>query len=283
MNENMIKDVLPLMADAKAVSTAATTSKPLFRGVLYEDIYDDFGNLSLKPVSDNTVVLGGAIAALEHLADVDAAFRPGTLNELLDLNAGVEDTSGKRPTIVLFGLGIGGAGLDFGSTLAKDIKNKDIPGLVPMRVGEDITGAHADKYFMKKLNSDGLTYSWYLKEFDTAISISTHWKDAADDDSDGTEIVADVDGSENENEIESFAEIKIALNVNDVREYFESIGEIDSARYNTLGIYTGNKVQLADGSFDYVNVRLFAYTNFNNKDLTQKTESAYTYRIYSLV
>ena len=133
------------------------------------------------------------------------------------------------------------------------------------------------------MRAQPVTYSWYCKEFNEALKISSHWKNAASDDEDGEEILADVYASESTDEIETFMEIKIYLNINDVREYFESIGALDSARYNTLGIYTGNKVTLEDGTVDYVNVRLFAYTNFNNKDLTQKTESLYTYRIYSLV
>lgn len=276
MNEEMIKDCLPLADQLKG-----TVQNKGFMGVLYANATDDYGNEILKEVSRNTVVLGGAIEALEHLANVDAPFKPATINQILNINPGITVT--ERPTIVLFGLGVGGAGLEFGSVLAKDIKSRDIPGMLPLRVGTEITGTHADKYYMKKLNDDGLTYSWYLKEFDADLFIKTLWQDSAEEDVDGTEILTEVYNSERTEKIESFIEMKIALNINDIREYYESIGELDAARYNTLGIYTGTKVQLADGSYDYVNVRLFAYTNFNNKDLTQKTESAYTYRIYSLV
>jgi len=251
---------------------------------LYENTFDEFGKPMLKKLSDNTVVLGGAILALEHLANVDSPFIPSTLNSILGVNADVE-YEGSRPTVVLFGLGIGGSELEFGSINAKDVKSRDIPAMVPLRVSTDtqLTGENAEQYFMKKLNDDGVTYSWYLKEFNETLRISSHWKNAPSDDEDGDEILSDVYASESTDEIESFMEIKIYLNVNDVREYFESIGMLDSARYNTLGIYTGNKVTLENGEVDYVNVRLFAYTNFNNKDLTQKTESLYTYRIYSLV
>ena len=283
MNQNLIKDYMPLTTKMSDTSNYKAKSTPLFRGKLFENLKDDYGREILKPVSSNTVVLGGAILALEHLANTDAGFKPGTLNQILDINQGVEDTSGKRPSIALFGLGTGGCTLDFGSITAKDIKSRDIPNLVPMRVGADITGTDANKYFMKKLNSDGVTYSWYLKEFDDAIKITTLWKDSADSDTDGSEITSEVYSSSRTEEIESFAELRIALNIHDVREYFESIGELDMARYNTLGIYTGNKITLPDGGTDYVNVRLFAYTNFNNRDLSQKTEAIYTYRIYSLV
>lgn len=286
MNE-LIKDCMPLAtSDLKAMGAApaVASSKPLFRGELFEDVVDEFGNPMLKKVSSNTVVLGGAILALEHLGGIDANFKPSTLNSILQINDQVE-YDGDRPTVVLFGLGIGGSDLEFGSIKDKDIKDRDIPNMIPLRVSADpqLTGDDADKYFMRKASDDGLSYSWYCKEFKDALKISSHWKNAASDDEDGEEILADVYASESTDEIETFMEIKIYLNINDVREYFESIGALDSARYNTLGIYTGNKVTLDDGTVDYVNVRLFAYTNFNNKDLTQKTESLYTYRIYSLV
>lgn len=280
----IIRDYLTLGTSCeKNIGSHNLSERARFQGILYENLKDEFGRDVLKEVSRNTVVLGGAILALEHLTGATAAFKPGTLNQILGINDGVEDMSGKNPTIALFGLGTGGAALDFGSINAKDIKTRDIPSMVPLRVCEELTGSEADQYYMKQLNSDGTTYSWYLKEFADAITIKSLWKDAAEEDVDGTEIVSEVYNSDRTEGIESFAELKIELNVKDVREYFESIGELDMARYNTLGIYTGNKVTLPDGTIDYVNVRLFAYTNFNNRDLSLQTEASYTYRIFALV
>lgn len=286
MKPIMIKDAMPLsmrQVGEQGIKVARANNIPLFRGILYENLKDDFGNDILKEVSRNTVVVGGAILALEHLCNVNSPFIPGTLNDILSINNTVEDTSGKRPTIALFGLGTGGAALDFGSVVAKDIKSRNIPELVPMRVSEVLTGEDSNKYYMRKLNPDGVTSSWYLKEFADTPFIKTLWKDSSEEDVDGSEIITEIFNSDRTEGIESFIELKIALNVSDVREYFESIGELEMARYNTLGIYTGNKIELPDGKVDYVNVRLFAYTNFNNRDLSQKTEALYTYRIYSLV
>lgn len=279
-DEFMIKDHMP-MADA----FNSGKSKPAFRGVFFENMgKDDKGRDILRPISDNTVVVGGAVLALEHLADVSASkFIPATLNSILDINPDVADTSGKRPTFCLFALGTGGATLDFGSITAKDIKSRNIPEIVPLRAGTTLTGDDASLYYMKKVNENADGYLWYAKEFSAAPVIETHWKDSADEDADGTEVTGEIYDSDRTEEIETFVQIKLSLNTHDIREYFESIGNLDFARYNTLGIYTGNKVVLPDGSTDYVNVRLFAYTNFNNRDLSQKTEAEYTYRIYSLV
>lgn len=271
-----IKDHMPMIDKITHQSRA-------FKGVLYENLKDDAGRDILRPVSENTVVVGGAILALEHLANVNAAYVPGTLNSILDINPDVTDTSGKRPTFCLFSLGVGGATLDFGSITSKDIKSRNIPEIVPMRTGTSLTGVDADKYYMKKLNDAGDAYYWYAKEFATTPIIETYWKDSPDEEADGTQITGEIYDSDRTEEIETFVQLKLSLNIHDVREYFESIGNLDFARYNTLGIYTGNKIVLPDGTTDYVNVRLFAYTNFNNRDLSQKTEAEYTYRIYSLV
>lgn len=276
-SREILKDYMPLADNCnKRVHTP-------FRGVLYENLNDELGRPVLRKLSDNTVVLGGAISALEYLSGVQATFKPGTLNQILEINESAEDKSGKNPRILLFGLGNGGATLNFGSINEKNIKLRNIPNMIPLRVCEGITGTDADKYYMKKANADGTTYKWYLKEFSDVGVIKSLWKDSADDSVDGTEIVAEVYDSEREEGIESFLELKIDLNIKDGREYYESIGELDIARYNTLGIYTGNKVLLSDGSTDYVNVRLFAYTNFNNRDLSLPTTASYTYRIFALV
>ena len=67
------------------------------------------------------------------------------------------------------------------------------------------------------------------------------------------------------------------MNTNDVREYFLATGNLKMARYNTFGIYTGEKV-----GNEYGNVRLYAVVNFNNRSLDTATSSSYIYRIYSL-
>ena len=178
--------------------------------------------------------------------------------------------------------GFGGSGLSFGSIVEKDIKRRDVPDLIPLRVTDTLTGDDADKYYFKKDNGDG-TYSWYLKEFSVDPIIKTCWKDSADDEEDGTEVTSEIYNSERTEGLQTFAEFILDFNTKDVREYYESIGSLDSARYNSIGLYVGEKVELEDGSFDYINVRLFSYLNIDNKSVKIKTASQYVYRILSLV
>ena len=147
-----------------------------------------------------------------------------------------------------------------------------------MRYAADLTGTDATKYYMKVANSDGSTFSWYLKEFDSAPVIKSFWKNAVDTEGEGTEITTDISDSGRTEGIETYAQFELSMNTNDVREYFVAQGNLSKARYNSFGIYTGEKV----GS-EYGNVRLYAVVNFNNRSLDLSSSASFVYRLFSLV
>ena len=281
MKREILNDYLTFASALTSCETKAVKSKPLFKGVLYERYTDDFGNEILNKVGENTVVVGGAIEALEHLCNTEATWKPSTLNQIYNVNPDIPGNN-MNSYIALFGVGVGGSGLSFGSIVEKDIKRRDVPELIPLRVTDTITGDDADKYYFKKSNGDG-TFNWYLKEFSVEPVIKTCWKDSADDEEDGTEVTSEIYNSERTEDLQTFAEFILDFNTKDVREYYESIGSLDSARYNSIGLFIGEKVELEDGTFDYVNVRLFSYLNIDNKSVKIKTASQYVYRILSLV
>lgn len=272
----ILNDYMPLVDSLSEVREQKTP----YDGILYQRFTDDFGGEILKKIGSNTVVVGGAIESLEHLCGVAASWKPKTLNELLNIPAtGSGDVTATR--IALFTIGTGGSGLQFGSTVEKDVKSRIVPDIIPLRVAAELTGDDASSYYLKKDNGDG-TFSWYAKEFSIAPAIKTYWKDALDDDEDGTEVVDEIADSSRTENLRTLAQLIIDLNTKDGREYYEAIGAMDSARFNTMGIYTGEKVQLQDGSYEYANVRLFAYLNFDNKSLKIKTASQYAYRVIAL-
>jgi hypothetical protein len=284
MKPIILKDSLPLVSalNKTQIEIARKNGIPLFKGVLYKLNDDGFGNPLFQKVGENTIVLGGAVLALEHLCNAVASFKPATLNTIYSLNQGISGDN-MLSYISCFGVGIGGAALDFGNVVATTNKSREVPTMIPLRYGETITGDDSSKYFFKKLNVDNLTYSWYLKEFASATTIKSLWKDAAEEDTDGTEITTEIYNSGRTEGIETFAEFSINFNINDVREYFNAIAELDMARYNTLGLFTGQKVDIGAGVYDYVNVRLFSYINFDNKSVKEKTEAEYRYRVYGIV
>lgn len=272
----LIRDQFHLCGDAVHERKKLITPQHKFvRGELFEKLEDDYGNPILKKIASNTVVVGGAILALQKLSGITPTFLPPVLNG----DYGIANSGGTGDNkILLFGCGTGGAGLDFGNVKTPDIKQKDVAGgLIPMRYGPSLSGDDAAKYFFKKDNRDG-NFSWFLKEFDGGTTIKTLWKNSVDSETDGSEITNDISSSESDDGIESFLEINISLNTLDVREWFEAQGQLSQARYNCFGFYTGEKV----GS-EYVNVRLFSTVNFNNRDVSVKTTSSFVYRIYSLI
>ena len=181
------------------------------------------------------------------------------------------------PTIALFGCGTGGSQLDFGNIVAPDVKQNNVKEIVPMRYAADLTGTDANKYYMKAANADGSTFSWYLKEFDSTPVLKSFWKNSVDTESEGTEIIEDISDNNRTEGVETYAQFEISLNANDVREYFLTTGNLKMARYNSFGIYTGEKV-----GNEYGNVRLYAVVNFNNRSLQTPVTSSFIYRIFAL-
>lgn len=281
--EILIKDYMPLTTTVKKRNIHVP-----FRGVLYrDDGLDAYGRPIFTKVNENTVTLGGAIFALEKITGQEASFKPNTLNSILNVNNIGYDYNLANTTIALFGCGIGGAALDFGNVYDPNVKQNNVAELVPMMVAEnDLTGTDSDKYMMATtINTTGGTTlkCWYLKEAEQVPVIRSLWKDAATEEEDGTEITEDISASESLNDVECFAQYKIKLLQDDVRSYFNAMGMLSMARYNTIGLYTGEKVTLPNGKYDYVNVRLFSVVNFNNEPLDERKEITYYYRIYAMV
>lgn len=282
-NEKILRDHLIAYDEMRPFSKQ---KGKLAKGILFREDVDDYGRKIFTKVGENTVVLGGAIAALERLAGVESSFRPNTLNHILNVNDGHEYHINSTP-IALFGCGSGGAPLDFGNVYDPDVKQNNVAGLLPMMVSSSgvLTGTDAEKYMMKTTiqTPDRTTlHCWYLKEFDIEPTITSLWKDAASEDEDGSEISTDISDSESENGVESFVEFKLVLRDQDVRSYYEAMGMLSQARYNSIGLYLGEKVNLGDHD-DYVNVSLFSVLNIENEALAKRKTITYAYRVYALI
>ena len=275
INDRMVTHDDLIVVNAGQVQHAHDQAAP--NGRLYEVLGMKNGRRVVREIAHNLVVVGGAITALENLTGATASWEPETLNTIHS----VEATPSGIPKLALFGIGTGGSGLDFGSVITPDIKQRDILSPIPMRYGASVTGSDQNKYFMKVSNpgADG-TFSWYLKEFTGTPTIKSCWKNAVSADEDGTEILDEIYDSEETDGIETFTEIQINLNTLDGREYFESTGTVNTARFNTIGFYTGSKN--AENT-EYANVRLYSVININNRDLSLATSSSFLYRLFSLV
>lgn len=324
----IIKDNLPLMevVDGNKAKIAKNHGLPLFKGMLFshkgtlDQNLDKYGRPIFDFVNENTVVIGGAVIALEKLfygnntANANVGFLPQTLNTMYNVNSGVAyDEFATR--IALFGCGIGGSGLEWGSVTDPDFKMDSLGGMIatndtsqaadtrnntwiPFRVSNtptispDETGSVPTNYFFRTqitLNGGLNTgYAWYLKEISNtpSVPIKCLWQDTLDPSDDGTEIIGS-SLTENQRQrtdlIECFGECMLTITEDDFREYFVAAGNLTNARFNQIGLFTGVKQQISGDYFDYVGVRLFSVVNFNNVSVQEPSTNVYLYRIYSAV
>ena len=283
----MIKDTLPLTQNITELQAIAAKKHgiPTMRGVLYKLEQDDFGNDIFTKVNENTVVIGGAIEALEYLFGNTATFRPSTINSIYNVNNSVTYND-RDCTIKCFGVGTGGSGMDFGNIINPDFKQREILDWIPFRVSDTSTlvSSDASKYFFRrKIQEDpSPQYAWYLKEFENTVVPISRWKDTVATE-DGTEITAEVYNSASTNLIECYGECLLKITESDITPYFTFTGNLAEARYNTIGLYSGVKKQIDTGYYDYVGLRLFSVVTMDNVSVKLATNTTYLYRIYAAV
>ena len=314
MNSKIIKDTLPLVQNINNAEEiiARKHGLPVFKGKLFchkgemNENLDKYGRPIFNFVNENTVVIGGAVLALEklfygHLANSETpltSFMPKTLNEKYGVNANVvyKDTETR---VALFGCGVGGCGLEWGTAEDPDFKQDDL-GLpedewIPFRISEnsdtieaDETGNIPSNYFFRRpitLGTGGTVgNAWYLKEFsNNPVPIKSLWQDTIDPTDDGTEIHGHTLDQSRTDLIECFGECVLTITKQDLREYFEKSGNTGYARFNQIGLFSGVKKKITENYFDYVGVRLFSVVNFDNVSIKEPTTNTYLYRIYAAV
>ena len=301
---NVIKDTLPLtqMISEQQEIAARKHGIPVFKGKLFkhegpmDQNLDKYGRPIFEFVNSNTVVIGGAVLALEKLFGSTSSFMPKTLNELYGVNDTVE-YSNEETTIKLFGVGIGGCGLEWGTAYDPDFKQNSLGDLnssmIPFRVSPnetitpDESGVTPANYFFRKkipVGTGDQYYAWYLKEFsNNPVPIKSLWQDTLDPNDDGAEITGtDLDMSRTDL-IECFGECILSLGEEDLREYYTAAGNLKNARYNQIGLFSGVKKQIEPYYWDYVGVRLFSVVNFDNVSVKEPSSTTYAYRIYAAV
>jgi len=232
---------------------------------------------------ENQIVLGGALFVLEKIFGVASPLTVDYLNNIMGIattGTPVTDIYPKDTLICLFGVGTGGCGDSITSVLDVKFYEREIFDMVPFRVITDtLSEQDAEKYWFKKVLVDGKK-AYYLKKFEATPEIKVLWKDAEGDE-DGTEVQAGVQDTTRTEPIETFIEIILKINKTDVREWFELNGNIEQARINSIGLFTGIRSQLADGSYDFKQVKLFSKLNIGNELLQLSKDLTIIYRIYT--
>lgn len=230
---------------------------------------------------ENQIVIGGALFILEKVFGVEPNLYVDYLNNIMGIATEDMSTDLYADThVCLFGVGVGGCGDSIRSVKDVNFVEREIFEMVPFRItDEDLNPSEQKKYFFK-MEKDNKTH-YYLKTFEQQPVIKALWKDSDDQDEDGSEVEAGVHESTRTEPIETFVEMILKITKKDVRDYFELYGDIEQCRINSIGLFTGAKRNLSDGTTDYQQVKLFSKLNIPNEMLTLKKDLTIVYRIYT--
>lgn len=230
---------------------------------------------------ENQIVIGGALFILEKVFGVEPNLYVDYLNNIMGIATdGMSNDLYADTHVCLFGVGVGGCGDSIRSVKDVNFVEREIFEMVPFRItDEDLNPSEQKKYFFK-MEKDNKTH-YYLKTFEQQPVIKALWKDSDDQDEDGSEVEDGVHESTRTEPIETFVEMILKITKKDVREYFELYGDIEQCRINSIGLFTGAKRNLSDGTTDYQQVKLFSKLNIPNEMLTLKKDLTIVYRIYT--
>ena len=197
------------------------------------------------------------------------------INDIVALS---DSSASKEDFITLWGVGIGGSGDAFGDRKAVKFYERELgqnghsDQMIPFRIVSApfaSTDDNFNKYYMMRQREDSL-YEYYLKAFEITPVIKVLWRDGAEGE-DGSEVDSDVYKTNRTDDIDVFSEMICKISNADLGEYFEKIGQVDMARINSIGLFTGRRVEISDGRYDYTNVKLFSKLNMDNEPLQQST------------
>ena len=232
--------------------------------------------------TENQIVLGGALFILEKCFNVEAPINVDYINNILGINTAdpIEEIYPKDTHVCLFGVGIGGCGDAYTSVVDVKYHEREIFDMIPFRITDEaFTGSEENKYWLKRHEDDGKV-SYFLKSFEAKPEIKVLWRDGEEGE-DGSEVATGVHNTERTEPIETFVEMILKINKKDCREYFEINGNIEAARINSIGLFTGHLSNNEYGELDYKQVKLFSKLNIPNEMLVLSKDITIVYRIFT--
>lgn len=207
--------------------------------------------------------------------------------------------------VQLFGVGITGSGENDTTVYPVDYREKSIAmvkaetqtdkvigTMLPFRyTTETLSNYDKAKYFGKKkvAISDGATTTaektaYYLKKFESTPEI--HHVYASIDPDAETEVEASkiFDGETTEAAIDTYVEMVLKISYKDLKEWFIATGNANSARINTIALYSGKYVAPEEGAVndfgDFQDVQLFSKLVFQPEYLALSKDLVIIYRVY---
>lgn len=261
----------------------------------------------------NMVTIGGVQTMFEQLFNVKGTVQIPTLYASSNPKIGVADstTSDKKPEyegldvngvtmysrvhhignfVQLFGLGYSTSSDNDITVLPVSYTDTSIESstinngvqvntiMVPFRVvANPLTGTDATQYFGKQ-TMDGNYTAYYLKKFKSQTI--KHFYTTGENLSTETPVTnADINTTTSSSgPIESVIEIELNIGVDDVKEYFEKMGNVEKARFTTITTYSGEFV--GGETKDFRDVRMFSKINIPTEYLSISKDLHILYRIY---
>lgn len=237
--------------------------------------YDDDGNKLFE--EENKTVLGGAFTVIEKVFNTATPFKVETLNQIHGVATGPAD-EGAENFVCLFGIGTGGCGDTIGSIVDVKYPEREIKQMIPFRVVNKPLSKEDDQvYWFKKNYGDG--YSGYFLKTFQSITSKCLWDDGVNGE-DGSAVSSDVHTLTRLDPIDTFVEMTLRIDKKDAREWFNYNHDIETPRINSIGLFTGAKCRLEDGTEEYKDVRLFSKLNIENEILQLSKGITLVYRIY---
>jgi hypothetical protein len=298
MSDNMVLRDINIQSDGLSIP-----NKPIVRTdvICGYDAYKDkngitqFGEIVFR--KPNMIVLGGSLYTLFRLFGVTSDLTVANLEDIYsdvklenELSPSTDAINNKH--ICLFGVGSGGCGEVSTNVYPVKYHSRELDSMIPLRqTANALSTEDASKYwFKRKVTVNGVQKTAYmLKTFEYTPEIKVLWRDgelgADGERADGSEVGNDVHTTPDSNTtgIDTFVEIVLKISINDIREYYNDLGSIDQARFNTIGLFTGTKTKLFSDQevYDYRSVKLFSKLNFNNEMLVLRKDLTVSYRIYT--
>lgn len=224
----------------------------------------------------NNTVFGGRRFLLEKIfGKVPQSAQQLTLEKILGLSGTptIQDASSDTRTVCLFGVGIGGSGLQFGAVNMSSENDNNLFEIIPMRTtSTTLDGEDAETYFVhKKQEINGSQMETYYLKAANAGDINVYLNNHV-----YTPSVEDNTKTNRENtpseelslyNIQVIAILPIEISVNDIKEYFKAkYGNLTLARFNELGLFIGQETTV-NGVKEYRNVECFSHLTFNNRPM----------------
>lgn len=234
----------------------------------------------------NEILLGGSIYALEKMFNVVSSVNVEYLNNIMNIGTTGPVITDKYPRdngICLWTCGIGGCGDSRKDIIHTFQQQRQLNMIIPFRVVDEPFQPNTPeygKYYLMRQEEDG-RFAYYAKVFERTPVIVPLWKDAADEDQDGSPVVEADYTSTRKTPIEVFVECVCKVDKKDFREWFSLYEGIEDARLSEIGLCTGILSRVDDGRPEYKQVRQASCCHFTNEPLHMDKDMSIVYRWYT--